>query len=97
MEEAKSILGYWPVVILISGFAASLASTRAWGRAVMKRQGEIAAEVARRQDETNAHLKTLNDKTYNLHGQVQGVKTAVTSLPCRGSAPLPEQCPEDEG
>jgi len=97
MEEAKSILTYWPVLVSAGGFIAVFANTRAWGQALSKRQDEMAIDVARRQDETNGHLKKLNDKTYNLHGQVQGVKTAVTSLPCRGSGPLPEQCPEDEG
>jgi hypothetical protein len=88
---------YWPLIIYGLGIAGLAIQNQTNTRAQGKRQDEMSTEIARRQDDTNEHLRKLNDKTYNLHGQLQGVKTAVKSLPCRAATPLPEQCPEDEG
>jgi hypothetical protein len=65
-----------------------------WGLTVAALAGQNWANTrslrdnfVRGQSETNAHLKTLNDKTYQTFGDTQELNGIVSGLPCRkGSA-----------
>jgi hypothetical protein len=67
----------------------------AWGLTVAALMGQNWANtrtMKQRQDDTNAHLRQLNSKTFDSHREIGQLIGAMQSLPCRTKSATVDEC-----